>query len=325
MVRRLLVLMCLVALNGCATTDTVLFVTKTSLGIDFDSKPPSASIGYDRIEGYLGPRYDSGAVPPVLARIQTDGKIFSPRVRQIYATGAAASLLFNQQKGDCPDKLSGEKQLMFFGTTTTTGLKATFVGTLPDSFHFGHKRKELSLIPLGQTTNPAGEKVDVYPCVLATLDNAARAGDGPTAGLQIGQLFATGTAADSYARDEEMRTFFKSELADALLAYRATTAAQEAEATRILRCYLGVPIASLPEVWAHAHVQRLFREATLEDMMKLHGAATAPGVTLAVREENLRKANRQYASEIAILEGAAPARTAKLIAHRFRVCEIARR
>ena len=37
------------ALAGCASSDHVLFVTKTSIGIDFDSKPATASRAYDRI------------------------------------------------------------------------------------------------------------------------------------------------------------------------------------------------------------------------------------------------------------------------------------
>ena len=73
---------------GCA--DSVLFVTKTSIGLDFDTKPPAASIAYDRTEGYLAPRYDNGAIPPVYGRIRSDAKIFNANVRQIYATGSAA-------------------------------------------------------------------------------------------------------------------------------------------------------------------------------------------------------------------------------------------
>ena len=56
-------------LAGCATgPDRVVFVTKTSLSVlDYDTAPPGVGIAYDRVEGYFGPSYASGAVPPVIS------------------------------------------------------------------------------------------------------------------------------------------------------------------------------------------------------------------------------------------------------------------
>lgn len=327
MLQCLALLVSLVLIAGCASVNSVLFVTKTSLGIDLDSKPPSASIAYDRIEGYLGPRYDNGAVPPVVARIQTDGKIFNPRVRQLYATGDAATLVVKPTGPTRPSDLSGEKRLMFFGTTTTIGLKVSFTGEVPDSFHLGYKRKEFSFIPLGRTKTSDGKEVDVYPSVLATLDNRAQVGAGPSAtGLEVGQLFATGTTAEELAKDPAVQGLFRSEVIGAFSVYRAAVTEQEAEATRILRCYLGVWPGGLSEVWTHAQGLGLFRETgILAEMNKWHQAATASEATAAVREGNLRKVNQQYASEIAIVDGSTPTRLGKLIEHRVKVCEIASR
>jgi hypothetical protein len=211
--------------GGCAYRDSVLFVTKTSLGIDVDSKPPSASIAYDRVEGFLGPRYDNGGVPPVVGRLQTDGAVFNPRVRQLYATGSAAALVADQNASAGPTELKGKKMFMFFGTTTSTGLKVTFMGQYPDSFHIGYRRKEFSFIPLGHTKNSAGEDVDIYPSVLATLDNRLQVGtnpvSGPTSGLQVGQLFATGVAADEYARSAVVRQLFQDEVTAAIEGLRS--------------------------------------------------------------------------------------------------------
>lgn len=211
--------------GGCAYRDSVLFVTKTSLGIDVDSKPPSASIAYDRVEGFLGPRYDNGGVPPVVGRLQTDGAVFNPRVRQLYATGSAAALVADQNASAGPTELKGKKMFMFFGTTTSTGLKVTFMGQYPDSFHIGYRRKEFSFIPLGHTKNSAGEDVDIYPSVLATLDNRLQVGtnpvSGPTSGLQVGQLFATGVAADEYARSDVVRQLFQDEVTAAIEGLRS--------------------------------------------------------------------------------------------------------
>ena len=308
---------------SCANVDSVLFVTKTSLGVDFDSKPPTASIAYDRVEGYIGPRYENGAVPPVVARIQTDGRIFNTSVRQLYATGTAATLVANPDAQLGPTVLAGEKRLMFFGTITTTGLKVTFTGQYPDSFHLGYKRKEFSFIPLGSTTDSAGNKVDVYPSVLATIDTTAAAGAIAETGLLVGQFFTTGAAADLYAKDPVIQSIFKNAATDTFSAYRASVAAQETEANRILRCYLGVTVNDLPEIWEDAHGQGLFREpGLLAEINELHSTAMADP---AVRDQNLRTANRWYASEIAILEGAQPTRVAQLAAHRAKVCEIARR
>jgi len=78
------------SLSACNDPNTVLFVTNSSLGINFDSKPATANIAYDRVEGFIGPRFENGGAPPAVASMQTDGNIFNPTVRQTYATGAAA-------------------------------------------------------------------------------------------------------------------------------------------------------------------------------------------------------------------------------------------
>ena len=209
---------------GCSTgKNNVLFVTTTSLGVDFDNTPPTASVAYNRVEGYIGPRYENGAVPPVLARIQSDGSIFNAKVRQLYATGAAAIIVANPQASNGPKELKGEKEVMFFGTTTTTGLKVGFSGITPDTFILGYKRQELSYIPLGHIQG--GE--DVYPSVLATLDTTAQAGPEKTAGLQGGQFFATGEAAELYAKTREIRDMFKKAAMDAFQALEACLVSPE--------------------------------------------------------------------------------------------------
>ncbi|MBF0307665.1 MAG: hypothetical protein HQL41_18730, partial [Alphaproteobacteria bacterium] len=68
-----LVMALLAPLAACADSDSVLFVTKTSLGIDMDTKPAGVAIAYDRVEGYVGPTYDNGAMPPVVAFIESSG------------------------------------------------------------------------------------------------------------------------------------------------------------------------------------------------------------------------------------------------------------
>ncbi len=202
------------ALTGCAHPDAVIFVTNTSLGINVESKPPTVNLAYDRTEGYFGPVYDDGALPPVVASIQTDGKVFNPSVRQVYATGQAAALAVGAQNASASDPaLTGRKSSTFFGTTTTVGFKAGFDATTnaPDSLIFGYRRTEFSYIPLG-TDKKTGN--DTYASALASVDsNTNTVGtSGVTgvggAGLTHSQFIATGVAADALATSQKIRDAF---------------------------------------------------------------------------------------------------------------------
>lgn len=223
---RVAVVVTIAALSGCTNPDSVLFVTKTSISVlDADTKPPQISIAYDRTEGFIGPRFENGAVPPVYGSIESDAAILNPKIRQLYATGDAAELVTGGSPSDCYKDLAGDARLMFFGTTTNTGLKITF-GTagapgavaLPDSFNFGFRRKEFSLIPVGETVRqdgsdclPAadGSAVKRYPAVIASIDTTGRIGDttdigqpgrpAGNVGLQTAQFIATGAAARNLA------------------------------------------------------------------------------------------------------------------------------
>ncbi len=193
----------MLALSACASPqDTVVFVTNTSLGVNVDNQPPSASVAYDRTEGYVGPRTANGGLPPVVASLQTGGNVFDPKVRQTYATGAAAEIATDPNGGaKGPDTLEGattDNKFTFFGTTTTIGLKVGFdaASTMPNSLIFGFKRKEISVIPLG-----ADGSRRVFPSVLASVDTTVGTTTLANTGLTISQYFATGRAAESLARN----------------------------------------------------------------------------------------------------------------------------
>ena len=211
------------ALAGCAAPDHVLFVTKTSIGIDFDSKPATVSLAYDRIEGYVAPRYANGEIPPVVASVKSDGRIFNPLIRQFYATGDAAVIATGGKASGRRQPMTGTRKLMFFGTTTTTGIKVGFTTTLPDSFVFGFKRKEFSYIPLG-TVGTGDLAYDVYPSVLASIDTAANVSiDGKTGDTSLtnSQFFATGTAARQLAATPTITEGFKAIAREAILKQQA--------------------------------------------------------------------------------------------------------
>ena len=201
--------------GGCAQSDRVLFVTSSSLGINVDSKPPTASLAYDRTEGFIGPRYDNGGMPEVVAMIDSGGGLFRPEVRQLYATGAAATTAVG---GDAtgPATLTGGRRMAFFGTSTTTGFKIGFgeASPIPDSFLFGFRRKEASLIPLNKE---GGGQPDVYASVLGSYDSGmtAAGGAGGT-DFRMKQFFATGQAAEALARRGEVRGVFAAAASDSL-------------------------------------------------------------------------------------------------------------
>ena len=103
---RLAPLTLLAALAGCATVDNATFVTKTSISVvDADAAPASASIGFDRIEAYVGPRLADGSVYPVVAAVQSTGSGMGRTVQQSFAGGDAALLVIR----DSGDKKSPSK------------------------------------------------------------------------------------------------------------------------------------------------------------------------------------------------------------------------
>lgn len=208
----LIALLLTVALTACASKDHVLFVTKTSVGLDFDSKPPAASLAYDRVEGYVAPRYANGKIPEVVASVKSDGQIFSPKMKQVYATGDAAVIATGGVKPDAVSASeSGGREMMFFGTTTTTGVKVSFTTGLPDSLLFGFKRKEFSYIPLATVKENSGPDRNVYPSVLASIDTSANvAADGTHTNTELinAQFFATGDAARNLAGNASIKAAF---------------------------------------------------------------------------------------------------------------------
>jgi hypothetical protein len=313
-------------------TDQVLFVTKTSVGFELDSKPANANISYDRIEGYFGPRYENGAMPPVVASIQTDGKILNPKVKQVYGTGAAATnlVLGGDQSVEAPTDLTGSKKLVFFGTATTTGLKVGFTNNIPDSFSFGFKRKEFSLIPLGERkvdtadSNNPKRVVDVYPSVLASIDTGAGAGTPGETSLVTHQFFATGKAAVELGKDPELKKLMKRRATDAFEVYKTAVGDQQREALIALRCFMQVGDDQLPAIWQDAKRHNLFYDPKKFDKLNEEYADALKEPDPDVREQKIRKLRTRYADDIGIVDGSTPTRALMLRAHGEFICDIAR-
>ncbi|MBS0476238.1 MAG: hypothetical protein JSR28_13980 [Proteobacteria bacterium] len=291
-------------LTGCASgPNTVVFVTKTSLGVDVEQTPPTASIAYDRVEGYFGPRYDTSAVPPVLAIFTTNGQLLGREVKQIYATGNAAQLLANTSAQVPTDPaLTGDIKPMFFGTSTTVGVKIGYeAGGSTSTFTVGYKRKELSVIPV---TDGA------FPSVLATLqtDIDARTAGGSSFGA--GQLFATGSVATHLAKRTEVRNVFMAKADTALSAYRSEERQQGRHALVTLSCLAALSDAQLPKVWNNADaLDVLDKEAKISEFATLTPAA----------------ARDKYTRYMVLLNADSPDTTLRMNLHRQYVCGLAGR
>ncbi len=289
--------------GGCAQNDRVLFVTSSSLGINVDSKPPTASLAYDRTEGFVGPRYDNGGMPEVVAMIDSDGGLFKPEVRQLYATGAAATTAVGRNT-EGPKTLTGGRRMAFFGTSTTTGFKIGFgeASPIPDSFLFGFRRKEASVIPLG-TTGQGAAQTDVYASVLGSYDSGvvAAGGSGDTK-FRMKQFFATGQAAEVLASRPEVQNVFTASATGSLRealnpeAYATNVAlgetAQREQAAMVRRILDRVaPIEAVDANELEALITRTNPSLTAPTVQSLRGAKTR-GELNALLEPNLPTAKR---------------------------------
>lgn len=290
--------------TGCATgPETVVFVTKTSLGIDVEQTPPSASFAYDRVEGYFGPRFNTGAVPPVVASFTTNGKLLNRLVKQVYATGDAARVLADPKLVPPADPaLTGDVKPMFFGTSTTLGLKIGYeAGGSTSTFNLGYKRKELSVIPKTDGT---------FPSVLATLQSDTEATTISGTKLSVGQLFATGSAATNLAKREEVREVFMSRVDGAFGAYRTEERKQSLDAIVTLSCLSALSDEDLPKVWSNAGSLALFGNDL--DMTSLKSLSAA-------------EAREKYTSYLAVLDPDSKEKTKLISLHRQFVCGLAGR
>jgi hypothetical protein len=232
--RRWVVALAALASAGCAVGyDTTLFFTKSNLGIDIDTKPPTAEISIARREGVLAPGFEHGHTPPVRATFRSQTNVVSRfffGVSSAFAGGDAAKALTlppgstdvdsrvclspdAPPEGDilgCKVELPkpGEMRPFLFATDTTFGLKVAWSGTagqFPDSLKLGFNRKELAVAPVfaAKGVCPTGAHQDAWvvgmPSFLATLDLETEIGPAPQTGVKWVQHFATGAAATSMA------------------------------------------------------------------------------------------------------------------------------
>lgn len=214
-------------LGGCAIGfDHTLFVTKSNVGIDIDTKPPTAEISVARRELVIAPTFEGGQTPPVLAGFRTDNRLlFGFDVSSVFAGGDAAmtlskpgigsdhmSKLCLKSKpegkphlgpiplGTYPLPTSGEIRPFVFGTDTTFGLKIAWSGLtaqFPDSLKMGFSRKELALVPVFGRDDPdknCSYSVEM-PAFLASIEIPSKFTTPQSSETAYQQSFSTGSAA----------------------------------------------------------------------------------------------------------------------------------
>ena len=232
------------SLSGCAGYNTTVFTTKSNVGLDIDTKPPTAEITVSRKEAVVEPAFEGGKTPPVMASFKphvgfgSSLQNFFVGVDQTFAGGDAAVILsklydkpdasFDQSTEDSTLLLSeppkyknffqrvpgpGESRPLVFTTDTILGLKIVWSGTsgqLPDSIKAGFNRKEFAWAPLNMTTQSTGGKTQTLvsiPPFLATIESHISGDTGKNGTNEIAalQYFATGEAARQLALKRDVR------------------------------------------------------------------------------------------------------------------------
>jgi len=189
------------------------FVTSTDIGISADATTQDLHLGYVRTELFVGPAYpDKGEAPAAFGYHHSDLSIFSPKIKQLYATGRAAELVTQievpDKKPEEPDVQSGERRPLVFGTGTNLGLQVGFAGGTPSKVKFGFNREELSIIPLHREA-PTDKKADKYAPVLAAIDMDQSLKSEAASKVKMTQFFATGAAARNIAKRPDIRVYFQ--------------------------------------------------------------------------------------------------------------------
>lgn len=206
---------------GCSSPDRAVFVTATNIGVNADATARVVNLGYDRTEGFVGPDYvDTGAAPPAVGYIESNLEVFSPKIKQVYATGKAADIVTRADASSVvvePDDYTGQRRIMAFGTSSNVGLKLGFATPtgLPDSISFGYKRSEASIIPF-RPGDPTTGQPDQYAPVLASVDMDQSSVSLPESKLRMTQFVATGVAAQNLAKSDYIQGIFKKKAQAAL-------------------------------------------------------------------------------------------------------------
>jgi hypothetical protein len=182
------ILLVLVSIQGCALGyNSVLFATKSNIGVDVDTSPPNLEVAISRQEGVFEPTFEGGQTVPVMSSFTSKTNSFTNffwGVGSTFSTGEAAFTMSYLYDSITPNKSEiipyervtlttepkpklpfgikvnylkpGEVLPVIFGTDTNLGLKIKWSGQTaqyPSSFNIGFKRKEMTLAPVAIAPN----------------------------------------------------------------------------------------------------------------------------------------------------------------------------
>ncbi len=258
----------LALLTGCVGYNSAFMATKTNVGMDLDTKTPTAEISLSRREVVVAPTFENGQTPPVEASFRVKGGWIFANVATTFTGGDAAATvsdLFNRDTpvgaartnvdttihlSTAPVRNShggaihfpepGTVRPLIFWTDTSLGLKVAWSGLtaqFPDSAKFGFNRKEMAFAPVFGATNTITHQYDVkMPSFLATTDTEAKTSTPQNSGFRYQQYFATGKAADLLALDQGVRVALAERLDHTASSFKARAAEIETEKSLAQEC-----------------------------------------------------------------------------------------
>lgn len=229
----------LAMLAGCST-ESLLFSTKTSVGIDLSATngAPRLNLGYDRTEAAIVPAKPDGGTHSVLGGLDADLSMNEVRIKQLFATGQAAQIAASHAQAQGQDRASAAQAAaeaaagkgraaekayrpIVFATDASFSLINIQLQNngLPGSGSTLYRRSEATLIPIqpGQV-----EAASVYADI--SIDTNGKDKNPPTAphswvedevgqhptrfstfGVRIVQSIATGAAAERLVARPDIR------------------------------------------------------------------------------------------------------------------------
>ena len=306
-------------LPGCVGYNSAFMFTKTNVGMDIDTKTPTAEISLARREVVVAPTFENGQTPPVEASFRVKGGWIFAGVATTFTGGDAAATvsdLFNRDtptgaartNADTTIHLSvaptrnhlgravhlqapGTVRPLIFGTDTSLGIKVAWSGltaAYPDSAKFGFNRKEMAYAPIFGATNTITHQYDVkMPSFLATTDTEGKTGAPSNSTFRYQQYFATGRAADLLALDQNVRQALAERLDFAAASFKRRAADMDSEKNLAPECKTGIgqitDAAKLKSVVTQFETEKLLTAADA-NQLRTQADTDKAGVIATLRE-----------------------------------------
>lgn len=207
--------------SGCSNKK-LIFATHSSIGLDVSGTaevPNKVSLSYHRQELALVPGKTDETAHSVFGGMDSDINFWRGSIiKQTFATGDAAIIATQDPESEAAatcynsdDPNPAKKKSLVFVTGTTFGLHLSAGdGQVQPNLLMGYRRAEGAYIPV---TDPGREVKSVYADILINTKTKNRINESggittnfpATKGARIKQSFATGSAAENLASNNESR------------------------------------------------------------------------------------------------------------------------